>query len=208
MLVAHAGFVIIAAGTTLYWALGFSGEFGVGDGQAVRVARTGAVMRLDNFAYRIAPTQTKSGIVYQPIDYVSRVTVSGRDGVARHMTVRVNHPIDVDGTLYYQASYGFGVRFRLEHRGRPDPSVGARTLLEGDSFDVPGTTRSVVYERFVPTVDRSNGMPTADPRVNDPAVASSRYAKRRTAGRGNAAAAQLIDLGDGWRAVAGPLCAL
>jgi cytochrome c biogenesis protein len=202
VLVAHAGFVIIAAGTTLYWALGFSGEFGVGDGQAVRIARTGAVMRLDNFTYRIAPTQTKSGIVYQPIDYVSRVTVSGRDGVARHMTVRVNHPIDVDGTLYYQASYGFGVRFRLERGGHPDPAVGGRTLLEGDSFYVPGTTRSVVYERFVPTVDRSNGMPTADPRVNDPAVALAVTQSGVPLGEELLPLHGSIDLGDGWRAVA------
>jgi cytochrome c biogenesis protein len=202
VLVAHAGFVIIAAGTTLYWALGFSGEFGVGDGQTVRVPRTGAVMHLDNFAYRIAPTQTKSGIVYQPIDYVSRVTVSGRDGVARHMIVRVNHPIDVDGTLYYQASYGFGLRFRLEHNGRPDPTVAARTLLEGDSFDVPGTTRSVIYERFVPTVDRSNGMPTADPRVNDPAVALAVTQSGVPLGEEMLPLHGSTDLGDGWRLVA------
>ena len=198
VLVAHAGFVIIAAGTTLYWALGFSGEFGVGDGQTVRIARTGAVMRLDDFSYRISPTQTKSGIVYQPIDYVSRVTVSGRDGVAHLTTVRVNHPIDVDGTLYYQASYGFGLRFRVTRNGISDKAIAGRTLLEGDSFDVPGSTRSVVYERFVPTIDRTTGMPTADPRVNHPAVALAVTQSGVPLGEAMVPLRGAMDLGDGW----------
>jgi cytochrome c biogenesis protein ResB len=110
-------------------------------------------------------------MVYQPIDYVSHVTVSGKDGVPQaRMTVRVNHPIDIDDTLYYQASYGFGMRFAITHNGRRDAALSGRTLLEGDSFDIPGTQRSVLYERFAPTVDKQSGMPTADPRVNNPAV--------------------------------------
>ena len=69
------------------------------------------MIRLDDFAYKIAPTQTKSGMVYQPVDYVSQITASGRNGVPKRLTVRVNHPVDIDDTLYYQASYGFGTRF-------------------------------------------------------------------------------------------------
>jgi cytochrome c biogenesis protein ResB len=113
--------------------------------------------------------------------------------------VRVNHPIDVDGTLYYQASYGFGTRFEVSRYGRRNASLSARTLLEGDSFDLPGTTRSVIYERFAPTVDRQSGMPTADPRVNNPGVVLD------VAQAGSALGAALvpmntsIDLGDGWR---------
>ena len=76
VLVAHLGFVIIAAGTTLYWARGFSGETAVLTGQTVEIPQTHAALRLDDFAYKIAPIATKSGMVYQPIDYVSHVTVS------------------------------------------------------------------------------------------------------------------------------------
>jgi cytochrome c biogenesis protein len=201
VLVAHTGFVIIAAGTTLYWALGFAGEFAIGNGQTVRISRTGAVLKLDDFKYRIAPTQTKSGIVYQPIDYVSRVTVSGRDGIAKQMTVRVNHPIDVDDTLYYQSSYGFGLRFRLERNGRADSSLAGRTLLEGDSFDIPGTNRSLLYERFFPTVDRSTGTPTADPRLNDPAAVLAETQNGISLGEAMVPVHGSIDLGDGWRAI-------
>jgi len=199
VLVAHAGFVIIAAGTTLYWARGFSGEMALLTGQTLRVARTGATIHLDDFAYKIVPIATKSGMVYQPVDYVSHVTVTGRDGTTHRATVRVNHPIDVDGTLYYQSSYGFGVRFLVTHAGRRSSLLSNRTLLEGDSLDIPGSARSVLYESFVPTVDRQRGVPTADPRVNDPAVALA------FTQAGNPVAEQLVpmrawlDLGDGWR---------
>jgi cytochrome c biogenesis protein len=201
VLVAHAGFVIIAAGTTLYWARGFSGDIALLDGQTTQVEKTGAVIRLDDFNYRIAPTQTKSGMVYQPIDYVSHVTVSGKDGIPKRMTVRVNHPIDIDDTLYYQASYGFGVRFSLTHDGRRDAALSGRTLLEGDSLDLPGTQRSVLYERFAPTVDKQSGLPTADPRVSDPAVALAVSQGGTSLGAALVPMGSWIDLGAGWRLV-------
>jgi len=140
-------------------------------------------------------------MVYQPIDYVSHVTVSGKDGVAKHMIVRVNHPIDVDDTLYYQASYGFGMRFAITHNGRRDAALSGRTLLEGDSFDLPGTQRTVVYERFAPTVDQQSGMPTADPRVNNPAVVLGVSQAGAPVGEALVPLRTWIDLGDGWRLV-------
>ena len=200
VLVAHAGFVIIAAGTTLYWARGFSGDLALLTGQTSRVERTHALIRLDDFAYKIAPIMTKSGMVYQPIDYVSRVTVTGNDGIPKHLTVRVNHPIDVDGTLYYQASYGFGLQFLVTRGGRRDAALSERTLLEGDSFDLPGTQRNVLYERFAPTVDKQSGAPTADPRVNNPAVVLAASQGGNALGEALVPLGSSIDLGDGWRA--------
>jgi cytochrome c biogenesis protein len=201
VLVAHAGFVIIAAGTTLYWARGFSGEIALLTGQTAQVARTRAVIRLDDFAYKIAPIMTKSGMVYQPVDYVSHVTVAGKDGVPKRMTVRVNHPIDVDGTLYYQASYGFGMQFLLTHQGRRDADLSSRTLLEGDTLDLPGTQRSVLYERFAPTIDRQTGMPSPDPRVNDPGVVLAVSQAGNVLGEALVPLHTWIDLGDGWRLI-------
>ncbi len=199
VLVAHSGFVIIAAGTTLYWARGFSGEMAVLSGQTQQVPQTQALVRLDDFSYKISPIMTKSGMVYQPIDYVSHVTVTGKDGIPKRLTVRVNHPIDVDGTLYYQASYGFGMRFLVTHNGRPDAALSGRTLLEGESFDVPGTQRSMLYERFVPTVDKQSGMPTADPRVNAPAVVLAASDAGNPLGEGLVPLRSWVDLGNGWR---------
>ncbi len=199
VLVAHAGFVIVAAGTTLYWARGFSGELAVLTGQTVQVERTKAVIRLDDFSYRISPIMTKSGMVYQPIDYVSHVTVAGRDGTPKEMTLRVNHPIDVDGTLYYQASYGFGMKFLVTHDGSRDPNLSGRTFLEGDTFEIPGAQRSVTYERFVPTVDKQSGLPAPDPRVNDPAVVISVSQAGNQLGEALVPVGGGIDLGGGWR---------
>jgi cytochrome c biogenesis protein len=200
VLIAHAGFTIIAAGTTLYWARGFAGEMAVLKGSVAEVPRTRALIRLDDFAYRIDPIMTKSGMVYQPVDYVSHVTVTGRDGAPRRMTVRVNHPIDVDGTLYYQSSYGFGVRFAVTRNGVRNAALSQRTLLEGESLDVPGTQRSMVYAQFAPTVDKQSGTPTADPRVNNPAVVVGVSQAGTALGEALVPMRTWIDLGDGWRA--------
>ncbi|HUN29611.1 MAG TPA: cytochrome c biogenesis protein ResB, partial [Alphaproteobacteria bacterium] len=129
VLVAHIGFVIIAAGTTLYWARGFSGETVVVTGQSVQIPQTKAILHLERFRYTITPVLTKGGMVYQPTDYVSHVTVTGNNGIPAPMTVRVNHPIDVDGTLYYQASYGFAMRLGITHDGKDVPSLSQRVLL-------------------------------------------------------------------------------
>jgi cytochrome c biogenesis protein len=199
VLVAHIGFVIIAAGTTIYWARGFSGETAILTGDAAVIPETHAVIRLDKFAYKIVPVATKGGMVYQPVDYVSHVTVTGRDGIAKPMTLRVNHPIDVDGTLYYQASYGFGMRFRVTHDGKAVPELSNRTLLEGDSIELPGTQRSVQFGRFVPTVDRQSGQPAPDPRVNDPAVVVGVTDAGTSLGEALVPLHTWIDAGDGWR---------
>ena len=201
VLIAHLGFVIIAAGTTVYWARGFSGQTAIVTGQSTEIPETKAIVRLDNFSYRIAPILTKSGMVYQPIDYVSHVTVTGNDGVPKPMIVRVNHPIDIDGTLYYQASYGFAMRFLVTHDGKRVATLSDRILEEGDSFDIPGTRSTVSYDRFIPTVDRQSGMPSADPRVNDPAAVLSVAQNGVSAGSALVPLRTWIDLGGGWRVV-------
>ena len=170
VLVAHIGFVIITAGTTWYWAQGFSGQTAILSGATQVIPETGALITLDNFAFKIQPIRTKSGLVYQPIDYVSRVHYAGRDGIRRAATIRVNEPLDIDGTLYYQATYGFAVDLRLTRDGRPVPGSPQGPLKEGASFQIPGTDRSIEYAQFVGTVDRRTGRPGPDPRPNDPAV--------------------------------------
>jgi cytochrome c biogenesis protein len=201
VLVAHMGFVIIAAGTTLYWWKGFSGETVVLTGDAVRIPQTGAVLSLRSFRYVIQPTMTKSGLVYQPIDYVSSLVVTGKDGIPRPMTLRVNHPIDIDGTYYYQSSYGFGVRFLVTHDGRPVPALSDQTLLEGQMLAIPGVQRSVEFAQFVPTIDRTTGRPSPDPRVNDPGVILEVFEGNQPLGAALVPMKTWIDLGDGWRII-------
>jgi cytochrome c biogenesis protein len=197
VLVNHFAILIIASGAILYWARGFSGETAILTGQAAQIPQAHAIVRLDSFAYKIQPTMTKGGLVYQPIDYVSHVTVTGPDGVPKPMIVRVNHPIDVNGTLLYQASYGFGMNFHLAHDGKA-VSTGSRTLLEGSTIQVPGTDRSVVYSQFVPTVDPRTHAPSPDPRLNDPAVVLTLVSGEDPVGQVLAPLHRALDLGDGW----------
>ena len=199
VLVAHIGFAIIAAGTTIYWARGFSGETAIVTGQTVDIPNTKTTIRLDNFEYKIKPIMTKSGMVYQPIDYVSTVTVAGADGRTKTETLRVNHPIDVDKTLYYQSSYGFAMRFNVTHNGVRVPQISDRVYLTGDSFTIPGTQRTVQFSQFVPTVDRQSGKASPDPRLNDPAVALTVTDGGQVLGGALVPVKTWIDVGGGWR---------
>ncbi|MBV8246794.1 MAG: cytochrome c biogenesis protein ResB [Candidatus Eremiobacteraeota bacterium] len=201
VLVAHVGFVIIAAGTTIYWARGFAGETAILTGQTVTPSQTSASLTLHDFNYRIQPIATKSGIVYQPIDYVSHVTAIGRDGIPHRATIRVNHPIDVDGTFFYQASYGFAMRFTVTHDGVPVADLSSRQLEEGQGLSLPQSARSVQYAQFVPTIDKLTGMPSADPRINRPGVVLNVFDGDQPLGTTLLPLGQRLDLGQGFSIV-------
>ncbi|HTD34814.1 MAG TPA: cytochrome c biogenesis protein ResB, partial [Candidatus Elarobacter sp.] len=131
VLVAHVGFVIIAIGTTIYWAKGYSGQFAVLSGQTATIPENGVRVDLERFAYRIDPIRTKAGLVYQPIDYVSNARVTTPDGKTHEAVIRVNQPYDAAGTLIYQATYGFAIDFRLTKDGKPVPGPD-HLLKEGE----------------------------------------------------------------------------
>jgi cytochrome c biogenesis protein len=206
VLVAHVGFVIIAAGTTLYWWKGFSGETVLLTGQTVTIPQSGAVLHLDRFAYTFTPIHTRSGLLYQPIDYVSDLHVAGRDGALAPMTLRVNNPIDIDDTLYYQASYGFAITFAATQNGHPLAGVPATPIKEGEAFPLGRGQRSIQYTRFVGTLKRlPNGKIDidADPRPNDPGVLLNVFDGDQLAGRVLAPLGKTVDLGDGYTVTAG-----
>jgi cytochrome c biogenesis protein len=198
VLVAHVGFVIIAAGTTVYWAKGFSGDMPVVVGQTMKVPHRNATLRLDNFAFKVQPIMTKSGMVYQPIDYVSQVTLTQANGVPKRETIRVNHPIDVGGTLFYQSSYGFALKFLITHDGTRSAELSDKTYFTGDTITLPGSGRQIAVLQFIPTVDRQTGQPSADPRINDPAVALAASEGGQTTEPALVPMNTWIDVGDGW----------
>lgn len=199
VLVAHIGFVIIAAGTTIYWARGFSGTTTILSGTTATIPQTGARFALDEFRYKIDPIQTKSGVVYQPIDYVSDVHVTDSAGATHATTIRVNHPIDVDGTMYYQATYGFAMKFILTRDGRPVAGGPSAPLMEGEAFTVGRTSRTIRYRQFVGTIDRRSGGPSNDPRPNDPGVVIDVFDGDQLLGSELLPLGQGLDLGAGYR---------
>lgn len=199
VLVAHIGFAIIAAGTTVYWAKGFSGDSAMLVGQTIDVPHRNATLHLNGFHFKVQPIMTKSGMVYQPIDYVSHVTVVGKNGIPKNETIRVNHPINIDGTLFYQSSYGYAIKFLVTHDGTRSAALSDKTYFAGDSITLPGSQRQIQVMQFVPTVDRQTGQPSADPRVNDPAVGLAVSENGVSAGAALVPMKTWVDVGDGWR---------
>ena len=202
VLVAHVGFVIIAIGTTLYWAFGYSGQTVVMSGSAVTIPENGTTFKLDRFAYRIDPIQTRSGTVYQPIDYVSTVHVTTKGGATRADILRVNHPLDIGGTNYYQASYGFAVPFTVTKDGRPVSDGPRGPLKEGEAFALGDTSRSLQYAKFVGTIGPGSTI-GADPRPNAPGVLLNVFDGAQNIGSVLVPLERGIDLGGGYRARAG-----
>jgi cytochrome c biogenesis protein len=198
VLVAHVGFVIIATGTTIYWAAGYSGQFAVLSGTTGTIPQTGATIALKQFGYQIQPVVTKSGIVYQPIDYVSHAIVTGKDGVPRDAVIRVNLPYDVDGVKVYQATYGFGITFVLTKDGHVIAGPPSGPIKEGEAFDIPGTSRSIEYRSFVGTIDRRTGQAGPDPRPNNPGVALEAFDGDAPLGDVLIALGTPLDLGAGY----------
>jgi cytochrome c biogenesis protein len=203
VLVAHVGFVIIAIGTTLYWAFGYSGQTAILTGSSVTIPQNGATFQLDRFRFRIDPIPTRSGIVYQPIDYVSDLTVTGKDGRPQTHEIRVNDPLDVDGTLYYQATYGFAIPFRVTKDGAALPDAPAAPLKEGEGFALGNTSRAIQYARFVGTIGPGNTI-AADPRPNAPGVVLAVFDGDQNIGSVLVPLGHSIDLGGGYRVAAGP----
>jgi cytochrome c biogenesis protein len=198
VLVAHVGFVVIAVGTTMYWAWGYSGQTAIMAGSAATIPQNKSVFKLDRFAYRFDPIQTRSGLVFQPIDYVSYLHVTGKDGVTHPAVLRVNAPLDVDGTLYYQASYGFSVPFVVTKDGKPVAGTPSGPLKEGEGFQVGQTSRAVRYAKFVGTIDSKGGI-GPDPRPNNPGVLLDFFDGDQNIGQVIVPLERGLDLGNGYR---------
>jgi len=202
VLVAHVGFVLIAIGTTLYWAFGFSGQTAILAGSSVTIPQNGDVLRLERFRFKIDPISTRSGIVYQPIDYVSDMQVTAKNGATRNAQVRVNDPLDLDGTLYYQASYGFAIPFTVTRNGDPVAGAPQVPLKEGEGFALGDTERSVQYDRFVGTIGPGNTI-GADPRPNNPGIVLNVFDGDQNIGGVLVPLGGDVDLGGGYRVAVG-----
>ncbi|TAM56551.1 hypothetical protein EPN52_13390 [bacterium] len=200
VLVAHLGFAIIAAGTTLYWWKGYSGAMAVLSGQTVRIPQNGDLLTVHSFNYTIKPTQTRGGLIYQPVDYVSDITAVSAGGTSTRNLLRVNHPLEFNGISYYQASYGYGVTFRMTQAGHAVPGVPSTPMFEGDAFPVGPTGRSIQYSQFVGTIDpRARGGIGADPRPFNPGVVVTVLDGDQPLGEEIVPLGRAIDLGGGYR---------
>jgi len=201
VLVAHVGFIVIAIGTTMYWARGYSGTTAIVSGDSATIPQNGTTIKLNSFGYRIDPIQTKAGTTYQPIDYVSQVTITPKGGKPYDAVIRVNHPLDVDGTLYYQSTYGFAIAFSLTKDGKPLPTSPTGPLREGEAFQID-TTHAIQYAQFIGTIDRKTGGAGRDPRPNDPGVVINAFDGDQLLGRSMIPLGSSLDLGDGFRLAA------
>ncbi len=183
----------------LYWAFGYSGQTTIVSGSAVTIPENGTTLRLDRFAFRIDPIRTRSGIVYQPIDYVSTLSVTPKDGATRRADLRVNHPAR---HRRHELLSGI-VRLRRTVRasrkdGRPLGDHRRHRSRRATRSPLGDTARSLQYAKFVGTIE-PNGTIGADPRPNNPGVLLDVFDGDQNIGSVLVPLGRSVDLGGGYR---------
>jgi hypothetical protein len=71
-------------------------------------------------------------------------------------------------------------------------------LMEGQGFDIPGTSRSIQYRSFVGTIDRRTNAAGPDPRPNDPGVVLAAFDGNNRLGDVLVPLGTPLDLGAGY----------
>ncbi len=180
----------------------FPARLAVLKGDAAQVPQTHALIRLDDFAYRIAPIMTKSGMVYQPIDYVSRVTVTGNDGVPKQ------HDGARQSSDRRRRNAVLPIELRLRHAVSRDAKRPARRRALGPHV-CSRAIHSTFPERSAPcSTTGSRRRSTSRAGCRPPIRASTIPAVVLGVSQAGSALGEAlvplrtwIDLGDGWRVV-------
>jgi cytochrome c biogenesis protein len=126
--VTHLGVVVILLGATLGSTLGFKGSMQIPQGDAlsrVRAQRGEAWLELP-FQVRCDVFEMSSYPDGTPKEYRSDLSFLQGGAVALQGRLRVNHPMEFGGYVFYQSSYGSSAAVTLEAVG--NPAEGARQV--------------------------------------------------------------------------------
>ena len=170
VLVAHVGFVIIAAGTCIYWARGYSGDF-------TTMTRSDVGHHADARAYharrfplphRSHHDQGRDRLSTHRLCFAGARNRSGRGQRDTRRSESITRLISTASPSISRRTAWARV-LAITHAGKSVAGLPSTAMQEGDGFTLPGTTRSVEYTRFVGTIG-ADGVPGKDPRPNNPGV--------------------------------------
>ena len=175
-----------------------SGDSALVVGQTMNVPHRQATLQLNDFHYKVQPIMTKSGMIYQPIDYVSNVTVVGKDGIPKRNDSSESTRSTSTARCFTKRSDHSAYVSAWPIAARGCRALG-QNVSDGGRFHDSGQRTTDQVTQFVPTVDRQTGQPSSDPRVNDPAVALQVVQNGQVAGAALVPMNTWIDVGNGWR---------
>jgi cytochrome c biogenesis protein len=144
--VTHLGVVVILLGAALGFALGFKGFVQIHEGETVgrvqdRQSRAwrdlSFQVRCDRFEMAVYPDGT-------PKEYRSDVAFLQNGQVKLEGPLRVNHPLQFGGYVFYQASYGSSAKVTLEVGKDGGGEVRQATLELGETTGLDPQGQSLI----------------------------------------------------------------
>ena len=119
--VTHVGMLLLVVAAALVFFLESKEDQYIMPGQTMTLA-DGCTVAVDAFAMENAAGQ---------LDYISDITVTGKDGKSRQMTTTVNYPARFEDHTVYQQNYAYAAVLDVQVAA---DAPAERVLLDGSSF--------------------------------------------------------------------------
>ncbi len=167
----HFGFLIVVLGGFLTFRFADIREVTILEGEAIILPDTRAKVALEKFTITL---QSGKRTVEE---YNSRLLVQNRKGEIFHYDLKVNHPLNIEGTKVFQTRYHVDVQdieLTIYQNGKPleriKLKVGGKQWLSDAPFAIEATR---VVPDFV--MDDKGKVVSRSPYFNNPAVLISLY---------------------------------
>lgn len=185
-LLLHLGIIVVIVGMGLGAVSGFEGTVNLTTGQSFTEEKESYKVLEEGwntiflgshqgFETRLDDFQVVYGEDFQPVDYVSRVTLTEDGREVLSGDIRVNAPLEYDGVKIYQSTYGWAPKVEIE---KPSGDV----LLKGTvycnlhsngigskSFTMPGTPISIEFI-VIPDQAETGSIENLSPLPNNPVL--------------------------------------
>ncbi len=167
----HLGFLIVVLGGFLTFRFADIREVMIPEGGAISLPAEGAKVALEKF------TMTLQSGKRTVEEYNSRLLVQDKDGKISHYDLKVNNPINIEGTKLFQMRYRVDIQdieVMVYQNGKPLEKVrlklGGKQKLAGSPFEIEAT-------RIVPdfVIDNKGEVMSRSPYFKNPAVLVSLY---------------------------------
>ncbi len=160
--IAHIALVVILIGAGLKALYGFTEMVPVMEGETAAMKNRPWTLSVEKFTVHFYPK------TFQPSLFSSVLRVKAGDELLGAKTIRVNHPLDIHGIRFYQASWGAAGMFRSATLNLDGTTL---TLQQRVPKKIPGTPFAVEADVLMPDFTISDGRAdTASLDLKNPAV--------------------------------------
>lgn len=165
LFILHLGVVLILTGGIVQSLYGEKTLIAVPQGQAAKVALSNGFsstynLYLDDFSIEYYPDGSAS-------QYHCNVRIAEGQGQIRSEEIQINHPLKYGGTKLYLLRYGYTVSINAQVN---QDEENAKVLRDGESYELPGTGKTINFIKYIPNYDVRYGKNTKTLRPDNPRI--------------------------------------